>query len=230
MGKGRTMKVETEYQSENFSIIQLIRDHSRLKDNADETSITLAMDLEDALAADIFTTTERQLLALIYYAEVSHRQAAGLLGLQTSDTTPTLEEALEKLSAVLMGYRCGRIKVDYKRSVYEDIHAWLDAVGEGLAPIFITPDAVLSWAAEQGDRLAKETLRQRVEGPPVFEDSQSYPFYTGPELELMDRQLKVTYSDLDNQRAEGVVVGRKRSFDFDDNNSPTVSKTRIYKR
>lgn len=223
-----------DYNSPNFSILKTVKSHQWLKDRQDESSATICLDLDDALKATILTPEERQLLALVYYAELSHRHAAKLIGLQTSNVEEVLASALEKLEAVLMGYRCPRETHDLKRT-YGDLSGWLQAVGDGKASIHEVPPSFLNWAALNGDRLAQETLRQRVEGPPTFESEHAgtwreYPFYSEEKLRNMDRQLRVSYvEDVSNNR-EGTVVGRKKTFSFNDDNTPIVAKTRIYKR
>lgn len=233
MGKGTVRKPEDLYSSEFFSVHNALLQYNYLKNltelSFDASALSTVLDLESALSTAVYTPVERQLLALLYFARPSLWQAAQLVGVKTHEINDIIEEATEKVSAVLMGYRTEKL-APVKRDDYGTIEEWLEEVGQGTAPIYFVPDVFLKWCAEQGDQKAQETLRQREEGAPEFEEETYEPqLYTNDMLHLLDRQLDTRYEDLSNRFEGGTVVGRKSSFGFEEA-QPYSGSSRIYKR
>jgi predicted DNA-binding protein (UPF0251 family) len=221
--------------------------HEKSRYQFDQSASTLIIDLESALDKDIFTHHERQALSLVYFAQLDIRQAARTIGVKTHEIIDAISEAIEKIGAILMGFSAG----DLPRylSKQHSFESWIESVGKGESPIYHIPNdantGLLRALAEKGDQLAVETLRQRVEGPPIVEDKpycvEDYPFYTDQQFKNMDRNLNVTFlskTEIDKIALGRTVVGsRKVAFyddDFDEATQkgsfgPRVVKAKIYK-
>lgn len=226
----RAEVIENSYLQDSYGIERLLKEYLVMVEKSlyqyDPSAQVLAIDLCDALDREIFTPVERQVLNLMYFAQLSINQTAKLLNIKAYDVMDTIAESFEKVAAVLMGYVSKKLP-DYVY-VKHTLPEWLQAVGEGKAPIYTWPSEVntelLHWLADNRDHLAEETLKQRVEGPPErFVEPYSvsvYPYYDEKELELLDQRLNVTYlpkKETDGlARGRTVVGGRKVAF-YDDN-------------
>ncbi|MFJ7855282.1 hypothetical protein ACIQX3_21325 [Peribacillus frigoritolerans] len=245
--------IENSYLRDSHGIERLLRSyyimHEKSRYQFDQSASTLIIDLESALDKDIFTPHERQALSLVYFAQLDIRQAARTIGVKTHEIIDAISEAIEKIGAILMGFSAG----DLPRylSKQHSFERWIESVGKGEAPIYHIPNdannGLLRALAEKGDQLAVETLRQRVEGPPIVEDKpycvEDYPFYTDQQFKNMDRNLNVTFlskKEIDKIALGRTVVGSRKvafnddeSDDFDEGTrqgfGPRVVKAKIYK-
>jgi predicted DNA-binding protein (UPF0251 family) len=247
MGSGSNVQskaevIENSYLRDSYGIERLLKSVFEIAERSrykfDPSATTLITDLEMALDTDIFTPIERQTITLIYYAQLNYRQAAKLMEVKTHELIDATEEAIEKIAAVLMGYKTKELPA-YPRVNYSPSE-WLSAVGNGKAAIYHIPANIntelLHWLAANGDELAEETLRQRDEGPPVFIDERSeeaqYPCYTWNQLERMDKRLNTTY--MNNEEMGRIALGRtvvgSRKVIFEDKDGVMhVKKAKIYK-
>jgi hypothetical protein len=221
--------IENSYLRDSYGIERLLKSVFTIAEKSryqfDPSATTFIADLEAALDTDIFTPLERQSITLTYYAQLNIRQAAKLLDVKTYDIIDATAESIEKIAAVLMGYRTNELPA-YPRAKYSLVD-WIAAVGNGKAPIYMIPEDVntelLRWLAEHGDDLAEEALRQREEGPPLFIDERSeaeqYPCYTWDQLRDMDRKLSLSFlpkTKLDKIALGRTVVGGRKMAFYDD--------------
>ncbi len=243
--------IENSYLQDSYGIERLLKEYLAMVEKSlyqyDPSAQILAIDLRDALDTEIFTRLERQVLNLMYFAQLSINQTAKLLSIKAYNVIDIIAESFEKIAAVLMGYATKKLP-DYLYVEY-GLSEWVNAVGEGKAPIYTFPKKVntdlLRLLADNRDQLAQETLKQRVEGPPVLIEEPynvgAYPFYDEKELERMDQRLNVTYlpkkETEDLARGRTVVGSRKVAFYDDDedvegkkgNHVMTVVNAKIYK-
>lgn len=189
---------DDEFPYEPVGVYRLLKDYYRLEERISpggdyDTAVILA-DLKGALDSPVLTARQRQIVALLFFAELTMEDVSGILGVYVSKIHKSLTAALERLSAALKGARTPKFRTQSappfgsRRLLY----AWLNAVGSGEAPIYNVPAAVMTdllmWLDENGDEKAQEALRQHREGPPNVKT-----IYKNPEDEylcLNPRQLR----------------------------------------
>lgn len=229
--------IENSYLRDSHGIERLLRSyytmHEKSRYQFDQSASTLIIDLEMALDKDLLTPHERQALSLVYFAQLEIRQAGKLIGLKTSEIIGAIAEAIEKVGALLMGYRASNLPRYLAKP--HSFDTWIKSVGDGEAPIYRIPkDAntgLLQILAENGDELAVETLRQRVEGPPPVDikpySVNDYPFYTDHQFKNMDRNLNVSFlskEKLDKIALGRTAVGSRKVAFYDDSFDPETGK------
>jgi predicted DNA-binding protein (UPF0251 family) len=234
--------IENSYLKDSHGVERLLSEVFQIVEKSryqfDESAYVLIADLENALDCALLTRQERQVIALTYYGQLNTRQIAKLVGIKAFEVLDLTAEAIEKIAAILMGYKTTKL-AKYQPPA-NNLNDWLEGVGAGTQAIYDVPAAVntemLEWLAANGDDLSEETLRQRVEGPPVFVDNRSdeeqYPCYTWDQLRDMDRKLNVRL--MDNQGFERIargrsVVGSRKVAYYDKDGTPQVVKAKIYK-
>jgi predicted DNA-binding protein (UPF0251 family) len=234
--------IENSYLKDSYGVERLLSEVFQIVEKSryqfDESAYVLIADLENALDCVLLSGQERQVIALTYYGQLNTRQVSKLIGIKTFEVIDLTAEAIEKIAAILMGYKTTKL-AKYQPPA-NNLIDWLEGVGVGTQAIYYLPTAVntelLEWLAEHGDELSEETLRQRVEGPPVFVDdrpeAEQYPCYTWDQLRDMDRKLKVSLTDNKGferiARGRSVVGSRKVSY-HDKNGAPQVVNAKIYK-
>lgn len=252
---GKENVIENSFLRDSLGVERLLKSYYTMREKSryqfDQSASTLIIDLEAALDKDIFTPLERKALTLVYFAQLDIRQAGKMVGVKTRVIIDAMSEAIEKVAAILMGYKAKNLP-RYEPKTHTTLAGWIESVGNGESSIHNIPhDAnthLLRELAANGDQLAEETLRQRVEGPPVVESKpysvEDYPFYTDQQFKNMDRNLNVTFlskKELDKIALGRTVVGSRKvafnndesSDDFDEGNKqgygPRVVKAKIYK-
>lgn len=242
--------IENSYLRDAHGVERLLRSYYTMQEKSryqfDQSASTLIIDLEASLDKDFFTPLERQSLALIFFAELDMRQVARMLGVKTYEVIDSIADAIEKIAAVLMGYRVGNLP-KYQPEEHS-LESWLESVGRGESAIYRMPKGVntclLEALAAGGDELAVETLRQRVEGvikeEPKPYSPHDYPCYTDLQFKNMDRNLNVSFlskKEMDKIARGRTVVGSRKTafyddeFDYDTRKGkygPRVVKAKIY--
>lgn len=168
----------------------------------DVDALDLRLTFEQALMSDALLENERIVLALIYGLELNFVQASKIMGIPTSQAKELIADAVETIEAVLNGY------TTYTHvpssSTAKSLEGYIAEVRAGKILIYDINECVTSsllhHLAGKRDKLAKETIRQQIEGIVLTGDNglyavmgwqpyslEQYPYYdTAPSIESAD--------------------------------------------
>lgn len=155
----------------------------------DPSVIFLRADYERALRSSLLSPLGRVSLSLVYGMQLTLVQVSKLIKVKVSEIKNEIEESKEILEAVMNGYRAEI--VPKRKSKATNLNEWMDEIRTGAVLMYDIPNKVntsfLQYLAENRDTLAKETLRQKVEGMPkeihdeIFGNQEynheNYPFH-----------------------------------------------------
>lgn len=212
--KFKLLKSDSGYVITSDGVNLLLEDYWSILEmgtySYDPSVIFIRADFERALRSSHLSPIGRLSLALVYGMQLSLQQASKLIGIKVSDVKNEIEEAKEVMEAVMNGY----LSTIYQKKTSEttNLTDWIQEIMKGSISIYDIPDEVftslLHYLAENRDKLAKETLRQKREGMPIDiynekfgiaeYDSENYPFYdTAETIENPFRFREYRTGDID---------------------------------
>ncbi|MDO7487024.1 hypothetical protein Q5O89_16775 [Peribacillus frigoritolerans] len=197
MGAGKDLVSKGKVMDDNYGINELgvtamLDQYFSLKEMEIHSwdAVDIRIDFERAVSATILTGEDRLAVALVYGMQLNHREAGKLMGIKPTAIKEHIENVLETVEAVLNGYRTTFHKQQPSQAT--NLEEWIEGVREGSTMPYDIPSkvttALLTYLEGNRDKLAKETLRQRVEGNEDIKDNfnimgkdeydvENYPFH-----------------------------------------------------
>lgn len=207
--------------------------------NQDGMPIIYKIDIDRALSASCLHMTHTKVIALHYACELSLMQIQMYEGTPIAENMVYLEEAVDIITGVLNGELDTNFYKPRKTNA-KSLKEFVYYVSLSFMHPYDVSDAVqieILELTKELDILAKETLRQRIEGKPVFEDIEKtlYPChdeyvhsksYRDDYFINQDRKNGVVYDDLESFATGQITTGYKK---VNTTNDSIVNK-RVVKR
>ncbi|OYD08528.1 RNA polymerase sigma factor [Paludifilum halophilum] len=252
MGKGADITSANKRNDDDFpyeavGVLRLLKEinrlDARLVPGADYDTAVILQDLRDALDSPVLTARQRQVVALYFFTDSTMEEAAGILSITKGAIKLSLNTSLERIAAQMkaeedLKFRGRAVKpFDSRRPLF----VWLNAVAAGEVPAYEIPDEanedLLAWYAENGDELAQEVLRQRVEGPPVvvevYENPEDeYPCLNPRQMQYREKMqvpvgdVKPQFDVAGSRMAARRVADKENEHDF--GNEWSIGKKQIF--
>lgn len=206
----------------------------------DDTVRDLIVDLEAAFCSSLYTKEERITLALVYFMELSHLEAAKLMKMKVSEVKNNVVDILEKLEAILSGYPQEKLNQSPPPSS-TNLHDWMQMVGAGIHPPYIIPDqAITDLLHYLQDPLAQETLIQRSKGIPEELYNEIYGlipyseeiwncYESDHDMRIADKRGKMGYTERMDDYTRGITITGRRTRFVQHNEQNIVTKGKIFK-
>ncbi|MGG0666951.1 hypothetical protein ABE073_00220 [Lederbergia citrisecunda] len=227
--KQKTIEDLYEYHAEG--VRNLLSNYHKLVEEGsysyDPMALVIRMDIDRALRSTLLTSDHLNILALHYALQFSFMEIQLYEGTQIEEAMDIEAEAIQILVKVLDG----EPTMFYQ---YEDLlpsgtlSEYLAHVGTGKASPYDVSDMHLTQLlhlTQKKDRLARQVLQQRVEGPPltfsldnkVSSFEEEYPSHKTSEalngydyFRNQDKKNMIYYDDLTNQAGGMRASGRKK--------------------
>lgn len=212
------------YEINEHGVKAMFEEYHGLKESElyDWNSVDVRMDLEKSLSSTLLSGHERVAVGLTYGMGLNIREAGKLMKIRPTEVKKHLDNVLEIIEAVLNGCRTTYNQIT--KCTAQNLTEWIAGVQNGCTMAFDIPyqvnSSLLQYLVSNRDKLAKETLRQRIEGCQEIKDVwniqghapydiKNYPFHkTSTMIESPNR--KRDYKD-------GVIDGYDYFHDQDKN-------------
>ncbi len=235
--------IEDLYEYNQEGVRSLLDNYYKLVEQGtysyDPMVIVIKMDIERALRSTLLQSKHLNILTMRYALQLSFMEIQLYEGTSIEEAMDTEEEAVQIMVDVLEGKPTTFYCYQETRPS-ETLQEHLLNVSAGKVSPYDISDALMTHLlhlTKHKDKLAKEVLRQRKEGPPSFHGvltiDVEYPAYSTSVhnqykydyFRNQDIKYQVTYDDFANQAKGLRVSGRTKIRTLPDS---TVNKGMVY--
>ena len=220
--------IEDLYEYNHEGVRNLLANHHKLVEQGtysyDPMVIVIKMDVERALQSTLLQPKHLSIITMRYALQFSFMEIQLYEGTSIEEAMDTEEEAVQIMVEVLKGKPSNFYQYEVTKPS-ETLSEHLQKVSAGKVSPFDVSDALMTqllYLTKHRDKLAKEVLKQRVEGPPTFNEvlpidveypSHNTSVHNKSEYDYFrnqDSKNKVVYDDFANQAKGLKVIGRKK--------------------
>ncbi len=220
--------IEDLYEYNQEGVRSLLDNYYKLVEQGtysyDPMVIVIKMDIERALRSTLLQSKHLNILTMRYALQLSFMEIQLYEGTSIEEAIDTEEEAVQIMVEVLEGKPSNFYQYEVTKPS-ETLTEHLQNVSAGKVSPFDVSDALMTqllYLTKHRDKLAKEVLKQRVEGPPKFNEvlpiDVEYPSHNTSAhnktnydyFRNQDQENQVAYEDFSNQAKGLKVIGRKK--------------------
>ena len=227
--------IEDLYEYNQEGVRSLLDNYYKLVEQGtysyDPMVIVIKMDIERALRSTLLQPNHLSIITMRYALQFSFMEIQLYEGTSIEEAMNLEEEAIQIMVDVLEGTPSGFYQYEGIKPA-ETLSGHLLNVQQVKVSPYNVSEALMTHLlhlTKHRDKLAKEVLKQRVEGPPSFQEALpldiEYPSHNTSVnnkrnydyFRNQDRKNQVVYEDLANQARGLKVMGRKKirtSFDL----------------